>query len=393
MDNGSTGNGCSVPGQIEYNTSQNRLEFCNGSFWHSMMADTTGTGCSDAGRFYYDSGTNNYLVCNGSGLVKTEPTPDDCTASPSIGDTCTGGAIYAGVFDGAKYMVIPGDCNDSTTPTCDGTEDNLKISWKGTGGSTAAIAGVESIGSATQFSSPNYRGDGNMAAAIASGNIGTGGSINFCNDLDYGGFTDWYLPSKSEMAYLACKSAGSLIGVGYPDEAPDCTQYGGKQDAISGMASGRYATSTENTINGYSVWSVNLGGSGALLDITKTQTRYLRCVRRYGEGSVDITPDSINWADFSTNSSTETLSGFDGPLFLEISVADNSGSPTVEYNLNSYSWTTAPSGSSTLIAVRPADDLEFRISGTSGNSATITIKNATDTASTPTLDTAVASVP
>lgn len=114
-----------------------------------------------------------------------------------------------------------------------------------------------------------------------------------------------------------------------------------------------------------------------------------------GQGSAtpDPTPDAINWANFSGTSSTQTLAGINVPITLGLEALNLSGSPTVQYRLNGGSWTTFTQGSSpaTLSNLVVTNTLAFRVTGTGGHSAMITVINQSD--GNAVLDTATGTVP
>lgn len=222
--------------------------------------------------------------------------PDSCYATGvAIGTVCDGGAIYAGQFDGGRYMTTPGGCGyepsgtttsysaTDFTPTCSGT-DSITKAWRGSA-TNYDIPGVENVTVVSTKSSSSYRGDVNTAAIAAITNSAEGGyhpAARYCDKLDYGGYQDWYLPSKSELAYLYCKTRTSG-NVSYPHEDANCATYG-------------YATGTEivpgfrTTATNY--WSSTEGSSSAATTLrssdglqtvtgTKGTAYYIRCVRRY----------------------------------------------------------------------------------------------------------------
>lgn len=119
----------------------------------------------------------------------------------------------------------------------------------------------------------------------------------------------------------------------------------------------------------------------------------MRCIRRYGENSVDKFPATIAWANFTGSSSTETFSDFESTIFLEITAANNTGAPNLEYNRGGAGWVSFAVGTTTYLAERDGTTLQFRATGTSGHAATITIKNGTIDSAPPTLDTVTATVP
>lgn len=198
-----------------------------------------------------------------------------------IGALCTGGAIYAGMWDGIRYMVTPSGCTGSgASVTCSGAEDTLMFTWRGTSGSNTDIPGVETVGAAATAST--VRGEVNMAAAIAHASVSSDSAHNYCNDMEYGGHTDWYLPSKSEMAYIYCQAVESSHNAIMPEERPNCSYYfGGKRSVLTGFKNGgstAYWTSTEyNSSNGWKQSFVN----GNQDFHTKAGSHYVRCIRRY----------------------------------------------------------------------------------------------------------------
>jgi hypothetical protein len=100
----------------------------------------------------------------------------------------------------------------------------------------------------------------------------------------------------------------------------------------------------------------------------------------------DKTPNAVDWVNFTTVSSTQTLSGFVRRLTLQISAANTVGTPTYSYSLNGGAWTAFTTGTpATLTGVASGDNLKFMVSGTVTHAGTITIKNVTD--SNATLDT------
>jgi hypothetical protein len=76
-----------------------------------------------------------------------------------IGDQHAGG-IYAGEISGYQLITTPGNCTDSLTPVCDAGTDSVLINRN-------------------IWMPPNY-----------------------CEAMDYGGFSDWYFPSIAELTQL-----------------------------------------------------------------------------------------------------------------------------------------------------------------------------------------------
>lgn len=176
-----------------------------------------------------------------------------CPAGVQIGDTCTGGTIYAGQFDpggGSKnYLITPGGCNDSATPTCGVIGDYLQKNW----GAQGITLSTNSI-------------DGKVNVATL---LGLGVSVpaaEYCDNLVYGGFSDWYLGSVEEMAFIISNHAaiGGFHGGWYntSSDANSC-QWCVKDDHYMG----RDVFSQSSNHYARDGW----GGDGA----------YIRCIRRY----------------------------------------------------------------------------------------------------------------
>ncbi len=198
------------------------------------------------------------------------------TVQPELGATCSGGAIYAGNFRGRDLMVTPGNCTDSTNPTCDGGVDTVTKTWQGNGGLHTDIPGVENVSAVDGLST--QWGDVNTTAIVAHPDNGPNSAARFCDDMVYGGFDDWYLPSKSEMAYLFCQ-ANTGLDSRYPDEDPNCTNMGGKNYVLEGFSLAfRYWTSTEwSSSSAYNIYLSH----GSMPVNVKNSPEGVRCVRSY----------------------------------------------------------------------------------------------------------------
>ncbi len=104
----------------------------------------------------------------------------------------------------------------------------------------------------------------------------------------------------------------------------------------------------------------------------------------------DVTPDAVNWADFSDVSTTQTLTGFNRMLSIELSASAVVGNPTVSYSTNGGSSWNSLATPVILNSVGEGFQLRFKVEGTLSHSATITIKNLTD--SNAIIDTTVGTV-
>lgn len=211
------------------------------------------------------------------GLMRAQ---DPCSGK-SIGQACSGTtALYAGVFDGGKYMVMPSGCADSTSnPSCAGTDTTYKY-WRGSTGSNANIAGVTNVINVATPSSSAERGAVTTPIIAAAASVSSDSAADYCNDMVYGGFDDWALPSKSEMAYIYCKSQPVAHNPSFPQEDPNCVAYGGKTSDLTGFASDWYWTSTEGGGNAEAA-AQSLYSGEQLVTQAKNYSGPVRCVRRY----------------------------------------------------------------------------------------------------------------
>lgn len=262
--------------------------------WEDHVSGTTVTGLNLTANTQYsvsvravDNAGNTSAGTTAVNFTSTTPPPPtfDCQGtSPSIGSLCHEGTLYAGTFDGRKYMITPGGCTDSATPVCNGGTDTVQKYWNDGSTNYAAVPGTEkiSIGGAATKSSSSFRGEVGTAAIVAyHGNVAN--AAKYCDDMDFGGFTDWHLPSKSELAYLYCKAVNTLNmhQISRPDEEPNCVGYGGKQGLIPGFDSGYYWSSTEvSQLPGTYAWS-QLFSMGNQISNTQNTPLHVRCIRHY----------------------------------------------------------------------------------------------------------------
>ena len=193
MSVSNTGTTCAVSGVLTRNGSD--LQFCNGTHWISangaVVASCSGT---TAGTVMWKAGDARLEWCDGTNWNIVGA--DDPCAGKSIGQTCAGTtALYAGVFDGGKYMVMPSGCADDTSdPTCSGGADTVKKSWNDGSSNYSDVAGVTNIGGFTQKSSSAQRGHYTTPLIAAITDPTKGGlhaAARFCNDMVYGGYDDW----------------------------------------------------------------------------------------------------------------------------------------------------------------------------------------------------------
>ena len=99
-----------------------------------------------------------------------------------MGHNCSEGGIFAGSFGGYLYMTTPGNCDQSATPTCNGSEDSIFVSYDT----------VNEASGATSLSDGLY--NTNLLAAFS-----TTTAALFCKNMTYAGYHDWFLPAQQEL--------------------------------------------------------------------------------------------------------------------------------------------------------------------------------------------------
>ena len=188
---------CSSPanpgGTIIYESANDQMQYCDGENWVPMgPAGDGGISCSnpsgDAGDITYNTTYNIMQYCEGDTWIPIGRSADPCDASlsPSVGQTCRDGSIYAGLStDGNVPMfTTPEDApttmtwNDGNTNYSDTTALDLD---DGDGNTTIIIAtDSDSVTAGTQ----------------------THDAAQYCNDLVAHGHADWYLPAINELGVL-----------------------------------------------------------------------------------------------------------------------------------------------------------------------------------------------
>lgn len=198
------------------------------------------------------------LVCF-LGSVKNLYANDPCTgtsSAPDIGQTCTGGAIYAGrgysgggLNSALRYMVTPGGCTDESCSGAGGT-DSVAKSWANHSGTTAY----------TVNTGARYLSNGKRNTAILvtlPPNYTDTDAAHWCTSMNYGGYTDWYLPAKNELHYVLYANRAEL----------------------GGFSSSIYWSSTEDSPN-YAWFQYFVNGNQSVT-IKTVKFGYVRCIRSY----------------------------------------------------------------------------------------------------------------
>ncbi len=198
----SPGDSCSVSAGTQ------NIAICDGSTYQSAIVmnvdgsvefgksikvgvDTDPCDGDKKGALSYDAVNDIWQYCNGSGW-----TPFKAAARAyNMGDSF-GGGICAGVTrDGShtlyNLIAAPGGCTDSATPNCAGGTDTISKTW----------------GLALNIGVRNLWHDGAANTSAIGAAIGVFPAGNYCENMVYGGFTDWYLPSGAELLQI-CDALG-----------------------------------------------------------------------------------------------------------------------------------------------------------------------------------------
>jgi hypothetical protein len=227
---------------------------------------------------------------------------------------------------GAKLMVTPSGCTNSSTPTCAGGNDTITLRWRGSSGTNADIPGLTNINSSSEPSSYSERGEIATPVITAHSSISADSAADYCADMVYGGYDDWYLPSKSELLKLYCMSNGSIGFSGYPEEEPNCAAFGGKKSILSGFTSGSYWSSSERSSS--NAWAHQFSG-GSQRDYSKASSYYVRCVRRFDSSPAPVAPTglslthttrsknlTVSWTGSGSNASDCVVQSFNGTKWV-----------------------------------------------------------------------------
>ena len=165
--------------------------------------------------------------------------PSGCA---NIGDLCADGTVFAGWNPiTSAHLFIP--TVDQEQPGSPGT---YTMMWKNAQG--------------TDDISPDSTDDGQVNHANRGGAIGDFQAFQTCEDLSFGGQTDWYLPSQVELYYI-----WSVRGT---------IEAGGN---ITNFQNADYWSSTEYTTNRAWLQTFTDGGQH---NFSKTNAYRVRCVRR-----------------------------------------------------------------------------------------------------------------
>ncbi|HVK61559.1 MAG TPA: DUF1566 domain-containing protein [Bdellovibrionales bacterium] len=266
---------CTEAGKISKSGSD--IQFCNGSTWISANGVSGGSTCSTAGAIAWKSATSRMEWCDGTDWKVMGVLPPDPCSGKSIGQACTGTtALYLGTHDGGSYMITPSGCTDSATPTCAGGNDTVFKAWRGSTGSDVDIPTLGNITDATAAAAE--RGAYATTEIVNHASVSSDSVADFCENMVYGGFSDWKLPSKSELAYIYCKSTPSSHSTSNPQDFVNCGG-SGPSNQLTGFAAAYYWSTTEYDYR--YAWITSFSNGSHSGTSGKSTSRYFRCIRRY----------------------------------------------------------------------------------------------------------------
>lgn len=337
---------------IIYNGAYNVLQYCDGDQWIALgaMNPSAGNGtCTNPegveGEMFYNNAYKTFQFCNGEDWIAmngygSAPISGGCTPDPScpnVGDVCSGDGSGGGNPKFAGCICYY-DANTSDAGSCRAIyvaqSDQGTSAWK-------TADGTNDI----EFDSTEDGKINDVQVAYST----TFPAFKLCKELTDGGYTDWYLPARTELFLLWRNST-----------------------AIGGFTTNRYWSSTEHNAN--IAWNQNFNG-GFHDYLSKTNSIDVRCVRR-DTGSLTFSlsfsfTDQISVA-LSTliESNTLNINGIDDGTSISIT---GDGSP--QFRINGGSWVTSGT-------IDDGDTLQLRLTSNASpsttNSATVTIGTESD---------------
>lgn len=203
-------------------------------------------------------------------------------------------ALYVNDYFPDNYRVMPAGCSENGTGAiCDGSSREVERSWVGSSDTLGDVASARNVTAANIID--GQLGDERTAAIIQDLNVAPNSAGDFCANLNYSGYTDWHLPSKSELALLYCRSAATKSSL-FPQEMPGCSSisnygyglgfpgvnfYGNPNGLPFNITLGSgptvYLSSTE--ADAATVWAMDFA-TGQQFTISKRSPAAVRCIRK-----------------------------------------------------------------------------------------------------------------
>jgi hypothetical protein len=226
---------------------------------------------------------------------------NDCiNLSPEIGTACRDmdEAIFAGHFDPdgdssefqkQKYILMPSCDTSSSGASCTVPTQIVTRTWN-----VNSLQPLETISDILSLADPfdldlksgAFNTSKIYSTAISYLNQEPTASASqsaamLCTELSFGGYDDWHLPTKSELAYLFCNSELPVghnynSANGFPQEAPCIGN--GPTGKIKGWKSDYYITSSQK--NDSYGW-YQLFSTGAQVPQLKNNAANVRCIRTF----------------------------------------------------------------------------------------------------------------
>lgn len=225
------------------------------------------------------------------------------------------GCVVGADGPGGKYVscgaynvvTTPGGCTDSNYPVCAGGTDTLT--------KTFGVADTSSIDRyMVESQSDGPQNTVNLMAYVAVEGSGRHPGAEYCMNMVYNGYDDWYLPGFSELQTMYSVRA-----------------------SLGGWASATYLSSTESSATAVS----GLNSAGGSDTNAKTNAWRIRCLRREGASLPTVQPDlsplTTYFAPVMTttgnrvSSASKTLDGVNAPVNISLA-NDTSGGARVKIN-------------------------------------------------------------
>lgn len=172
------------------------------------------------------------------------PADDPCLSTENPGETCRAGAQYLGVLSGRRLMVAPPpDCLAPDYTTCGADTNEFK--WSNIEVATGVNSGTDG---ALNLANLLVLQENNVSFETPAASA--------CEELEAGGYDDWYLPSKYELQLLLSN-----------------------KHLMRGLVNMPYWSSTES--NSTKAYAANMS-TASMVEFSKTDATYVRCVRTIG---------------------------------------------------------------------------------------------------------------
>lgn len=214
------------PGAIRYNSTEDRMQYCDSVNW---------------------------VAFGGFGMGATIPPPDPCAGSPAAGTVCGDGTVYAGLSpDGNVKMFVTrcdvgqtwdgSSCINSRQGQRWGDEQGNPTDTSLVNCTTAGLCASSGAFNTTTLASED-------ADSVAPG-IQLHNAAQYCNDLSTNGHSDWYLPSIGELNILYT----NRVAIGEFNTSGNYYWSSSEYDASSGWKQ-RFTTGVQvDDLKGSSTW-------------------------------------------------------------------------------------------------------------------------------------------